>query len=149
MRADAGVVLAATAYPAERAIAYGPIVEWLRAALALPDAAARLDRLAAATRAELGAPPAGDRAAGVAAPPDGPGAHARLVAAIADGLTSLLAGPTPGLLWVDDIPWLDASTREALEFLGRRLAGPADRAPDRLAAGRPRLPTARRSWTGS
>ncbi len=45
------------------------------------------------------------------------------MAAIADGLTSLLAGPTPGLLWVDDIPWLDASTREALEFLGRRLAG--------------------------
>jgi DNA-binding SARP family transcriptional activator/tetratricopeptide (TPR) repeat protein len=123
VRATGGVVLAATAYPAERAIAYGPVVEWLRAALLLPDADERFARLSDATRAELARLLPAIEPRGAAAPPDGPGAHARLVAAIADGLTSLVAGPTPGILWIDDVPWLDASTREALEFLARRLAG--------------------------
>ncbi len=123
VRADAGVVLAATAYPAERAIAYGPIVDWLRAALALPDAAERAAGLEEATRMELARLLPAIESHGGTALPDGPGAHARLVAAIADGLTGLVAGSTPGLLWIDDVPWLDASTREALEFLARRLAG--------------------------
>ena len=124
VHAGGGVVLAATAYRAERDIAYGSIVELLRAALTLPDAADRLDRLAATTRAELARLlPAVDKRGAAVAPPDGPGAHARLVAAIADGLTALVAGPTPGLVWIDDIQWLDATTREALDFLEHRLAG--------------------------
>lgn len=124
VRAGGGVVLAATAYPAERAIAYGSIVELLRAALALPDAADRLEHFAATTRADLARLlPAIDPRGAAGIPPDGPGAHARLVAAIADGLTALVAGPTPGLVWIDDIQWLDASTREALDFLEHRLVG--------------------------
>ena len=124
VRSGGGVVLAATAYPAERDIAYGPMVELLRAALALPDAADRLDRLAAPTRAELARLlPAVDPRGIAGIPPDGPGSHARLVTAIADGLTALVAGPAPGLVWIDDIHWLDASTREALEFLDHRLVG--------------------------
>ncbi len=44
--------------------------------------------------------------------------------AIADGLTAL-AGPVtgsapPGVLWLDDVQWLDAASLEALEFLIRR-----------------------------
>jgi DNA-binding SARP family transcriptional activator/tetratricopeptide (TPR) repeat protein len=123
VRADGGAVLATTAYPAERAIAYGPVVEWLRGAMALPDAADRLERLAPPTRAELARLLPAIEPHGWASPADGPGAHARLVGAIADGLTILLAGETPGVLVLDDVAWLDASTREALDFLVRRLAG--------------------------
>ncbi len=38
-------------------------------------------------------------------------------------LTSLVAGPRPGLIWIDDVQWLDAASREALDFLIRRLEG--------------------------
>jgi DNA-binding SARP family transcriptional activator/tetratricopeptide (TPR) repeat protein len=119
-----GIVLGATAYPSEQGIAYGPIVDLLRSALAAPDVADRVAGLDPAIRSELArllpamAPPA------VATPATREvGAHGRLLGAIADGLTSLVAGPAPGVLWLDDAQWLDASSREAIGFLDRRLAG--------------------------
>lgn len=122
IRDRAGTVLTARAYIGERMIAYGPIVELLRSALADPGA---VERLNADVRSELarllpaiapGGRPGRTRAAG-------PGAHARLVAAIADGLTALTAGPVPGCIWVDDLQWADGATLEALDYLARRLAG--------------------------
>lgn len=126
VRAGGGIALTATAYPAESAIAYGPIVDLLRAALTVPDSTDRLARVTGSTRAELARllPSLHPRGA-AAAPSDVPGAHARLVAAIADGLTELSRGAAPGLIWIDDAQWLDASTREAIEFLVRRLSGRA------------------------
>ncbi len=122
VRDAGGVVLATTAYPAEREIAYGPIVDLLRAGLASADTKGALQRLAPAVRGELARLlPAIEQGSVTSPSAGGPGAHARLVAAIADGLTELLGGTNPGLLWIDDIQWLDASTREALEFLLRRL----------------------------
>ena len=47
----------------------------------------------------------------------------RLLAAIADALTAALAGPTPGVLVVDDVQWADGGTIAALAYLIRRLAG--------------------------
>jgi DNA-binding SARP family transcriptional activator len=123
VRAAGGTVLAARGYVGERGIAYGPIVELLRSALAEPGAMERLER--AGVRSELarllpaidpGRRPERARA-------DGPGAHARLVAAIADGLTALTAGPVPGCLSIDDLQWADGATLEALDYLARRLAG--------------------------
>ncbi len=121
-----GIALMATAYPAERAIAYGSIVELLRVAQDLPDASARWARMPSAIRGELARllPSIDDRPVS-ALPADGAGAHARLVGAIADGLTSLVAGPRPGLIWVDDVQWLDGASREALDFMIRRLEGHA------------------------
>ncbi len=58
-----------------------------------------------------------------ASPSESPTAHARLVAAIADSLTALLAGSQPGTLWLDDAQWADAASLEALSYLLRRLAG--------------------------
>jgi DNA-binding SARP family transcriptional activator/tetratricopeptide (TPR) repeat protein len=117
-----GTVLTARAYMGERMIAYGPIVELLRSALADPGAVERLDSDVRSELARLlpaiavGGRPGRTRAAG-------PGAHARLVAAIADGLTALTAGPEPGGIWIDDLQWADGATLEALDYLARRLAG--------------------------
>lgn len=123
VRSAGGVAIGATAYPTERSIAYGPIVELLRASLDLPDGRARLERLPRATRGELARLlPAIDPHADADPAATGPGAHARLVAAIADGLTAMVVGPVPGVVWIDDVQWLDAASREALDFLVRRLA---------------------------
>ena len=122
LRARGGTVLTARAYMGERLIAYGPIVELLRSALADPSA---LERLDPDVRSELArllpAVAAGGRPGRTRA--DGPGAHARLVAAIADGLTTLTAGDVPGCIWIDDLQWADGATLEALDYLAHRLAG--------------------------
>jgi DNA-binding SARP family transcriptional activator/tetratricopeptide (TPR) repeat protein len=121
-RSAGATVLMTTAYPAERSIAYGPIVDLLRAALDLPDAAARTARLSHDTRAELGRllPAFGPDHGGPR--DDGPGSHARLVAAIASGLERLVADQRPGIVWLDDAHFLDPASREALEYLVHRLA---------------------------
>ncbi len=125
IRAAGATVLAATAFPAERSIAYGVIVDLLRAALAQPKASSRLAALPAATRTELGRLlPAIDPDGRPAEPgPSSPGAHARLVAAVADGLHAAVVGSVPGVVWLDDVQWLDDASREALDFVLRRLAG--------------------------
>ena len=40
---------------------------------------------------------------------------------MADALTALAGGPTPGALWIDDAQWADAASLEALAYLLRRL----------------------------
>jgi len=124
VRARGGAVLAATSYPTEQGIAYGPIVDLLRSALAAPDEPQRLSRLDPSIRSDLARlVPALDPGGNPAPPSSALGAHARMLGAIADGLTHVVSGPAPGVLWIDDAQWLDASTKEALGFLVRRLAG--------------------------
>lgn len=120
--ARGAVVLGATAYPTERSIAYGPIVDLLRDALDRPDGAERLAGLPSSTRTELARLlPVLDPGRSADDRPDVPGAHARLVAAISDGLTSLVGGPIPGVIRFDDAQWLDAATREAIDALVNRM----------------------------
>ncbi len=123
--AAGGVVLPARGYPGEGAIAYGPIAEALRTGLAMPDGPARLAALDETARAEIGRLvelPAGLRPVHAASTaPDSVGARVRLLEAIAAALSALVAGPAPGLLWVDDLHLADDPTREALAYLARRL----------------------------
>jgi len=129
--AAGGRVLASRAFPAEGSIAYGPIVELLRAGSLAPGAVARLGALSAATRREierlmvLPASVAEDQGADTAATraDDQPAARARLLDAVAATLMALVAGPVPGLLVVEDVQWADDASREALLFLARRLTG--------------------------
>jgi DNA-binding SARP family transcriptional activator len=156
IRADGGIVLAARAYPGEGAIAYGLIAELLRAGLATPDGATRLEALDETARLEIGRlvdlpPPL--RVTGVPAP-DGASARVRLLDAIASAFSAFAAGPVPGLIWIDDLHFADDPTREALTYLCRRLDGRAvllllawrreDLTPNGLATANEllRLPTA-------
>lgn len=125
MRLQGATVCAVTCYEGESALAYAPIMEALRQALALPDANGRLASLAphwvaeaarlvdelAAHYPQLPVPP----------PADGVGAHSRFLEGVARVLGSLLAGPVPGLLFIDDLHWADTASLELLAYLVRRL----------------------------
>ncbi|HEU4919574.1 MAG TPA: AAA family ATPase [Candidatus Limnocylindrales bacterium] len=132
--ADAGGrVLAARAFATESSIAYGPIVDLVRAGLASPNGAAALRSLPTLTIAELGRLGALPEAladgrlpeVGPAGGSDGPAARVRLLEAIAATLTVLAGGRVPGLVVVEDLQWADEASREALLYLGRRLTGRA------------------------
>jgi DNA-binding SARP family transcriptional activator len=119
--AAGGTVIAARAYASEQAIAYGVVVELLRAGLADPD---HRRLLSSDVLAEIGRLlPELDRGRRRLSANESPTAHARLVSAIADALTAVAAGPLPGTLWLDDVQWADAASLEALSYLLRRLAG--------------------------
>ena len=123
VRAGGGLVIGASAYPGERTIPYATLVEALRGILARPDGAGRLESIDPETRAEL-ARLLPTIAPGHRAPETrGDAARARLIAALADGLTMLAGRDVPGLLWLDDLQWADGATLEAVGFLVRRLAG--------------------------
>ena len=125
--------LTARSFEAERDIAYGTVIELLRAGLALEDGARRVAALPPSVRAELGrllplpvlAEAAVERRdAGIA----GPAARARLLDAIAIGLAAMVmptaAGPAaaPGVLVAEDLQWADGASREAITWLVHRLA---------------------------
>jgi DNA-binding SARP family transcriptional activator/predicted ATPase len=124
VRRAGGTVIAARAYEAERGIPYGPIVELLRAGMADPEARLRLEAMEPERRATIGRlVPELRRGARRGRSSDGPGTQARLVAAIADALTAMIAGTPPGMVWLDDIQWVDNATLEALSYFVRRLRG--------------------------
>lgn len=119
-----GVVLAARGYPRETGIAYGPIAELLRAGLAAPGGADRLAALDPIALGEIGRLvdlPVAWRGRGRATSASEPSARVRLLDAIARALTALVAGPAPGVLWIDDVHHADDSTRQAVSFLAHRL----------------------------
>ncbi|HET9345633.1 MAG TPA: AAA family ATPase, partial [Candidatus Limnocylindrales bacterium] len=122
---DAGAVVVATsAYVAEREIAYGAIAGALQATTTDPGRATRVRALGPDVWADLRR-----IVPGLVAPPEprsaqAPGPiQARLLASIADALTAGLSGPTPGVLVVDDLHWADGATIAAIAYLLRRLAG--------------------------
>lgn len=124
-----GRVLAARAFASETGIAYGPIVELLRAGLAAPDGADRLATLPPATLAQIDRLVALPdelariaRGAFASSATDLPGARSRLLDAIAAALAAFVTGPEPGAIVVDDLHWADDATRETLGWFRRRLS---------------------------
>lgn len=122
---EGGVVLAARSYPTESTIPFGPIGELVRAGLAWPGARERLLRIPveALTQAARLVPSVRDL---VALPSSEetlaePAARLRLMDGLATVLLGLVAGPKPGLLWLDDLAWADASTVEVISYLVNRL----------------------------
>ena len=125
-RSAGASVLMTSAYAAEQRIAYGPIVGALEQALTDDGHAKRVRALGEGIGAEVGRIVPGFAAPGTRRATDGADAstvQARLLAAIADALTAALAGPTPGVLVIDDVHWADGGTMAALAYLLRRLAG--------------------------
>ena len=120
-----GRVVGARAYPAESAIAYAPIAELLRGAIALPDAGGRLARLSRPGLSEVArlAPlPEGLAGGGAAPEASEDGARIRLL----DGIASVLVAAVEseavaGVLRIEDLQWADEASREAIAYIARRL----------------------------
>ena len=126
VRKRGGVVLAGRGYPGEAGIAYGPIADLLRTGLAATDAPERLAALDPTALGEIGRLvdlPVSLRASARVVQAGGESARVRLLDAIADALTALVAGPVPGVVWIDDLHHADGSTRQAATFIARRLRG--------------------------
>jgi DNA-binding SARP family transcriptional activator len=123
-----GEVLVCPSYEGER-LAYGPLADGLRAALARPDGTAWVRDLEVHWLAEAAkllpelAPlvPAG----AILPPSDGPGAQGRLLEGLCRAVLAAVRGARPGLLLLDDLHWADDATLDAVGYLVRRL----DRAP--------------------
>ena len=112
-------------YEGESALAYGPFVDALRAALRAPDGPGRLAAVPARWLSELAhllpelaalrpdlPPPA---------PLDAAGAQSRLFEAIGQALLALCGGAQPGIVFLDDLQWADAASLDLLAYLARRL----------------------------
>jgi DNA-binding SARP family transcriptional activator len=117
-------VLVCRCYEGER-LAYGPLADGLRAALARSDGAAWPRALephwlaeAARLLPELAplVPPAT-----VLPVPDGPGAQGRFLEGLCRALLAAATGPRAGLLLLDDLHWADDATLDAVGYLARRL----------------------------
>jgi DNA-binding SARP family transcriptional activator len=118
VRAGGATVVRARCHADEDKLAFGTVTELVRAARGLPG----LSTSAPAVLAEA-ARLVPDLAPGAPPPPalDSPAARRRLFDAIADVLTAASAGPRPGVVFVDDVHWADASSIDAIGFLVRRL----------------------------
>jgi DNA-binding SARP family transcriptional activator/tetratricopeptide (TPR) repeat protein len=127
VRRRGGQGLVTRCHERERGLAYGLVIDLLRVAShSRPELA---DTLNPQTRAEVGrlVPAlAGDHATSVD-PLDGPGAVARLYAAITDVLvTAVSAKPgseAPGAIVIDDAEWADSASAEWLAWLLHRAPG--------------------------
>jgi predicted ATPase len=122
VRQRGGRAIVTKAYAVERQIAYGPLVDALTAALDDPTAATAISGLDPSSVAALASIVPG-LASGTERAGDAPAIQARLLAAIAAGLSAALDGPAPGLLVVDDLHWADVASLGALAHLARRLEG--------------------------
>ncbi len=117
--------LAARCFPGEANLAYGPIVQALREALAGPAGDEAVARLAAPWKAEAARllPELAERWPDLAPPPplDGPGAQIRFYTGLSQLLDGLVAGDRAGVLFLDDLHWADRATLDLVAFLARRL----------------------------
>ncbi len=120
--ANGAATLTARCYEGETNLAYAPLIQALQAGLT-PAAAGRLAALPDHHLAEA-ARLLPQLAAGRSLPPphnlSGPGEQVRFYEGVIQTLLALLAGPTPGILWLDDVHWLDAATLELLLYLLHR-----------------------------
>ncbi len=118
---DGAIALEARAYVGEAAIPYAAVAELVRSGLGRPDGAARLTTVPPEVLVEVArlVPIPGVRAGAIEH--GDPLRRARLLDALAVVMTALVAGPRPGIIWLDDAQWADASTFEAMAFLARRL----------------------------
>ena len=122
--AAGAIAVTARCYAGEKNLAYGPFVEGLSAALgrggtdrlkglpagSLQEAARLLPDLADLSP---GSPPA--------PPLDTPGARSRFFGEVVRVLLTVLDGPPPGVLFLDDLHWADDASLSLLTYLVRRL----------------------------
>jgi DNA-binding SARP family transcriptional activator len=124
VRQAGGQALVCRCYEGER-VAYGPLADGLRAAMAgAPELgwAAGLEPHWLAEAARL-LPELGPLVLATAAleAPDGPGAQGRFLEGLCRALLAAVHGSRPGLLVLDDLQWADDATLDVIGYLARRL----------------------------
>ncbi len=125
--AQGGQTIMSRCHEGEAGLAYGLVVETLKAAMARSTDAGWHDILADETVAEVGRlipelhllrPGLGETP-----PLDRPGAQSRFFEAIRLVLIAATGGPAPGIVFLDDLQWADDASLEVLTYFVRRLAG--------------------------
>lgn len=126
-RSRGAMAITVRCYEGEANVAYGPVAGGLRSALAQSACAGRLDAIPAHWLAEAarllpelsvlrpGLPPA--------PPLDAPGGQSRFFEGLRQTLGAICQGPTPNVLFFDDLHWADAASLDLLAYLARRLRG--------------------------
>ena len=118
------VTVTARCYQGELDLAYGPFVEGLSATIDREGVAARLGEIPALFLAEAARllPELAELRPGLPSPPllDAPGAQSRFFEGIGQVLLAVCDGPSPGILFIDDVHWADASSLDLLAYLVRR-----------------------------
>jgi DNA-binding SARP family transcriptional activator/tetratricopeptide (TPR) repeat protein len=119
------VTVAAQCYPGETDLAYGPFVEGLSGAVGREDLTGRLKEIPGHFLAEASRllPEVGGLRPGLPSPPPlaAPGAQSRFFEGVCRVLLAVCERPSPGVLFIDDVHWADASSLDLLAYLVRRL----------------------------
>jgi DNA-binding SARP family transcriptional activator/Flp pilus assembly protein TadD len=118
-------VVTGRCYEGEAGLAYGVIVDLLRAAMEhqRPAWTATLDPAVIGEIGRLVPEVAAPRTAGALPPLDAPGALTRFVDALGRALTAAVQGPQPGVVVIEDAQWADDASLAILAHLARRLRG--------------------------
>lgn len=119
--AQGATILSTRAYAEQRALAYAPFAQALRAALNEPPIAKRLAKIPPPLRAEAArlVPELAPNVSLTAL--DNLGAQARFFDAVTQVILTLLQNGAPGVFFCDDAQWLDKASLDLLAFLVRRL----------------------------
>src|SRR5215210_5598705 len=117
--------VAARCYPGETDLAYGPFVEGLSGATGGEGLDERLEGIPGHFLAEASRllPELAGLRPGLPSPPPlaAPGAQSRFFEGVCRVLLAVCEGPSPGVLFIDDVHWADASSLDLLAYLVRRL----------------------------
>jgi len=118
-----GVAITARCYAGQGTLAWGPILEALRAALRQPKIAQRLNGLAPHHRLEAARllPELFTSELPSAPSLEGPGAQSRFLEGLRQTVLTLVDASAPGLLFMDDAQWADEASIDLLAYLVRRL----------------------------
>ena len=124
-RSQGATTITVRCYEGEANVAYGPIADALRGALAQTGCIERLEVIPAHWLAEAARllPELHVLRPGLPAaiPLDAPGAQSRFFEGLRQVLTAFCQGPAPNILFFDDMHWTDSASLDLLAYLVRRL----------------------------
>jgi predicted ATPase/DNA-binding SARP family transcriptional activator len=121
VREGGATAVIARCYAGEKNLAYGPFIEGLSAALGRESGGRLKDLPAVSLQEAARLLPDLSPDSSPAPPLDTPGARSRFFAEVVRVLQTILNGPAPGVLFLDDLHWADDASLGLLNYLIRRL----------------------------